>query len=65
MLEAKTKFPVELEKPADTKYEINMSLKSKTDAIEEWLTLFKREGLDLVMEKRPIKFIKIRKVSLN
>lgn len=62
-LENKTKLPVELEKAEDTSYEIDISIKSKTDAIDEWLNLFAKEGLYLSREKRKIKFINIKKAA--
>lgn len=61
LLEEKTKMPVEIDITHNLNYELNIAIKSKTNGIEEWLTLFEREGLFLVKEKRKIQFVKIKK----
>lgn len=65
LLETKTQLPVELKVKQDLSYELNISIKSKSGDIDEWLTLFEKEGLYLVKEKRKFEFIRITKAAHN
>ena len=65
LIESKTHLPVESVGTDTKKYNLDISIKAdfKT-SLEDWLSLFEKEGIYLVKEKKKAEFIRIKKAGL-
>jgi len=61
LIEDKTHLPVEYNEKETNNYSLDILIESNGKTLEEWLTLFEKEGLYLVKERRKAEFIRIKK----
>jgi thiol-disulfide isomerase/thioredoxin len=62
LIENKTLLPVDILVNEKVEYELNIKIESVSDTLEDWLSLFEKEGIFLVKEKKKTEFIRIKKV---